>query len=112
MHSMEPVMKLIATTIAALSFGIAASAFAQDQIATTGGNSAPGAAARATMGSPRGDRAERRETVALNLLEAAGYGQYTDFKNDGGDYSAMVMKDGERLAVRVDPDKGTVTLNQ
>lgn len=51
-----------------------------------------------------------RETRALNVLEAEGYGgNYTDFQSDGSSYSAMVMHDGKPQKVIIDPDAGTVT---
>jgi hypothetical protein len=51
-----------------------------------------------------------RETQALNVLEAKGYGgNYTDFQRDGRNYSAMVMHNGKQQKVMIDPDRGTIT---
>lgn len=51
-----------------------------------------------------------RETQALNVLEAKGYGgNYTDFQRDGSNYSAMVTHKGKQQKVIIDPDTGTVT---
>jgi hypothetical protein len=51
-----------------------------------------------------------RETRALNVLEAKGYGgNYTDFQADGSNYSAMVTHNGKPQKVMIDPDAGTVT---
>jgi hypothetical protein len=51
-----------------------------------------------------------RETRALNVLEAKGYGgNYTDFQADGSNYSAMVTHNGKTQKVMIDPDAGTVT---
>ena len=55
-------------------------------------------------------RVAGRETRALNVLEAEGYGgNYTDFQSDGSNYSAMVMHNGNPQKVIIDPDAGTVT---
>ncbi len=66
-----------------------------------------------TVSSLRSTRIARvvdRETRALNVLEAEGYGgNYTDFQSDGSSYSAMVMHDGKPQKVIIDPDAGTVT---
>ncbi len=65
------------------------------------------AAMRPTMAA---DRLADRETKALNVLEAKGYGgSYQNFQRDGKNYSAMVMKNGKPEKVIVNPDAGTVT---
>jgi hypothetical protein len=51
----------------------------------------------------------RRETAALNLIESKGYGDYTDFRADGRNFSAQVMSHGKRMTVIADPDTGKVT---
>lgn len=51
----------------------------------------------------------RRETRALNLLEAKGYGDFTDFRADGRNFSAEVDKNGQRVTVITNPDSGQVT---
>jgi hypothetical protein len=64
-------------------------------------------AMRPTMAA---ERLVDRETSALNLLEAKGYGgSYTDFQHDGSNYSAMVTHKGKQQKVIIDPDAGTVT---
>jgi hypothetical protein len=51
-----------------------------------------------------------RETQALNVLEAKGYGgSYTDFQREGSNYSALVTHDGKQQKMMIDPDRGTVT---
>lgn len=50
----------------------------------------------------------QRMTKALNLLEAKGYGGFTNFKADGSDFTASVMRNGRDETVRVDPDTGKV----
>ena len=47
----------------------------------------------------QGDRA----TQALNLLEAKGYGNFTDFKADGNNFEATVQQHGKTMNVVVDP---------
>ncbi len=64
-------------------------------------------AMRPTMAA---ERLVDRETSALNVLEAKGYGgNYTDFQRDGSNYSAMVTHNGKQQKVIIDPDAGTVT---
>jgi type IV secretory pathway VirB10-like protein len=65
------------------------------------------AAMHATMAT---DRLADRETKALNVLEAKGYGSsYENFQRDGKNYSAMVMKNGKPEKVIVNPDTGAIT---
>jgi hypothetical protein len=45
-----------------------------------------------------------RATEALNLLEAKGYGQFSDFKAAGHDFTADVTKDGRTMHVLIKPD--------
>jgi hypothetical protein len=64
-------------------------------------------AMRPTMAA---ERVVDRETSALNVLEAKGYGgNYTDFRRDGSNYSAMVTHNGKQQKVIIDPNAGTVT---
>jgi len=56
-----------------------------------------------------GGHGANRMTSALNLLEAKGYGSFNDFKRDGKDFTATVMKNGQNQTVRIDPDTGSVT---
>ena len=50
-----------------------------------------------------------RMTKALNLLEAKGYGSFNNFKRDGKDFTASVMKNGQSQTLRIDPDSGQIT---
>lgn len=59
--------------------------------------------------SMRNDASANRMTKALNLLEAQGDGTFTDFKAQGKDYDATVIRDGHAVTLRVDPDSGQVT---
>jgi hypothetical protein len=62
-------------------------------------------AARSTPSNALGDRM----TAALNLLEAKGYGGFSDFKQNGKDFAATVNQNGQHFTVTVDPDSGQVT---
>ena len=50
-----------------------------------------------------------RMTAALNLLEAKGYGGFSDFKPSGKDFAATANENGRHFTVTVDPDSGQVT---
>jgi hypothetical protein len=56
-----------------------------------------------------GTSAGNRMTQALNLLEAKGYGDFTNFKADGSNFTATVAQNGQHFAVLVNPDSGQVT---
>ena len=54
-------------------------------------------------------RAADRATKALNLLEANGDNDFTNFRVDGRDFAATVKKPGgESFNVRIDPDTNMV----
>jgi hypothetical protein len=50
-----------------------------------------------------------RETHALNLLEAKGYGDFTNFRADGKNFTATVAAQGKSATVIVNPDSGQIT---
>jgi hypothetical protein len=50
-----------------------------------------------------------RVTKALNVLEAKGYGSFTNFRADGTKYAATVTQNGQPLTVVINPDNGQVT---
>jgi hypothetical protein len=52
---------------------------------------------------------ERRETKALNWLEATGNGDFSDVRRDGWNYRATVTRDGTQQIVLVNPDTGQIT---
>jgi hypothetical protein len=56
-----------------------------------------------------GSHEAQRMTSALNLLEAKGYGSFNNFKRDGKDFTATVMKNGQSQTLRIDPDSGQIT---
>jgi len=55
------------------------------------------------------DSGANRMTQALNLLEAQGYGSFSNFKADGANYQATVTQDGQSFTVVINPDSGQVT---
>jgi len=55
------------------------------------------------------DRTARRETAALNLLEAKGYGDFKDFHADGRNFMATVTQQGRSFTVIINPDLGALT---
>jgi hypothetical protein len=52
---------------------------------------------------------EARMTHALNLLEANGYGDFSDFRQDGKNFDATVTRSGRQFTVVVDPDADQVS---
>ncbi len=52
---------------------------------------------------------ERRETKALNWLEATGNRDFSDVQRDGRNYRATVTNDGTQQIVIVNPDTGQIT---
>ena len=56
------------------------------------------------------DAKERRETEALNQLQAAGYHEFSNVAPEGRDYRATVTKNGQQMVVLVNPERGTVAV--
>jgi hypothetical protein len=54
------------------------------------------------------DGQSQRATEALNLLEANGYTQFSDFRPAGSDFQATVTRNGRQEMVTIDPDSGRV----
>ncbi|HUK11410.1 MAG TPA: hypothetical protein VLX09_26320 [Stellaceae bacterium] len=52
---------------------------------------------------------ENRETAALNLLGANGYSDFVNFRADGKNFEATVLRGGKTETVVVNPDARTVT---
>jgi hypothetical protein len=48
-------------------------------------------------------------TQALNALEGAGYGAFTNFRPKGSGFEATVQRDGRLRNVFIDPVSGSVT---
>jgi len=90
-------MKRLAFAALALSLAFAGAALAQTS-----------SHARKMNGNPDTSQA-RRITKALNLLEAKGYGDFTNFRADGSNYQANIVSGGQPLVVTIDPDSGQVT---
>jgi len=103
-------MKRIALTLATLALS-AGAAFAATPAASTSGMSPAAPASHHAMPavSRSHDHTAQRMTSALNLLEAKGYASFNDFKADGKDFTATVMKNGHDTTVRIDPDSGQIT---
>jgi len=98
---------------------LASAALASALFAATGGvalaATAPGGAANSPAGAPAARGADTRPstvriTHALNLLEAQGYGDFRDFRQDGKNFAATVMRGGKQMSVRIDPDADQVAV--
>jgi hypothetical protein len=50
-----------------------------------------------------------RATTALNVLEAQGYANFTDFRPDGSMFTALVNDGGQRFRVVINPDTGQIS---
>ncbi len=50
------------------------------------------------------DQQGLRATAALNLLEAKGDGQFSNFSRSGRDFTAVVTKEGKTMQVLIKPD--------
>jgi hypothetical protein len=61
--------------------------------------------AKPAAGRSAGDRM----TAALNLLEAKGYGDFSNFKADGNNFAATVKQNGKSFGVVIEPDSGQIT---
>lgn len=111
--------RLTSTALAgALVVASGALAFAADAPASAPANAPSGtsaAAARANaaaQAAARHDKAapvEARMTHALNLLEANGDGDFSDFRQHGKNFDATVTRSGRQVTVVVDPDADQVS---
>jgi hypothetical protein len=90
-------MNRLASTLLAGAFLVASAGLAL--AAGQPGSTAPAAS------RPAGDRM----TAALNLLEAKGYGDFSNFKADGGNFAASVKQNGQSFGVVINPDSGQIT---
>jgi hypothetical protein len=50
-----------------------------------------------------------RMTRALNLLEANGYGDFSNFQQSGNDFTARVTRNGKPFTLLVNPDTNQIT---
>jgi hypothetical protein len=112
-------MKRIALTLATLAMSAGAAfaatpapaASAPATAATTPKAMTPHHPHHAMQAASRSsDHTAQRMTSALNLLEAKGYGSFDNFKSDGKNFTATVTRNGHEMSVRVDPDRGQVTV--
>jgi hypothetical protein len=55
------------------------------------------------------DLGNARATDALNTLEAQGYTEFSDFRQDGSNFAATVTQKGQQFTVIVNPDTHQVT---
>lgn len=98
---------VLATAFLAASGGVALAAAAPT---TTPANSPMHEKAHAAaLRHDDADPAEARMTHALNLLEANGYGDFSNFKQDGRNFDAMVSQNGKPFTVIVNPDTNQLT---
>lgn len=102
-----------ALVVASGAFAFAADAPASAPANAPSGTSAaaahPNAAAQAAARHDKADAAEARMTHALNLLEADGYGDFTNFRQDGKNFEATVSRNSRQVTVLVDPDADQVS---
>lgn len=111
-------MNRLASAALASAFFVATGGMALAANAPAGASSAaPANAPRASSGSTASAattmpaaRSEARMTHALNLLEAKGYGDFHNFKQDGKDFAATVTRAGKQMTLKVDPDADQVTV--
>jgi hypothetical protein len=76
------------------------------------GTAAPSAHGAPVMPIARHERTDvegDRMTHALNLLEANGYGDFSNFQQSGKDFAATVKRDGQQFGVIVNPDTNQIT---
>jgi hypothetical protein len=56
-----------------------------------------------------GDTPEARNaTAALNLLEARGYANFSNFTGDGNAFHATVVNNGQPIEVSINPNTGEI----
>jgi hypothetical protein len=98
---------------------LVSAALAGTFFAATGGvalaANTPGGAANSPTNAPAARGADAspsavRITHALNLLEAQGYGDFRNFRQDGKNFDATVTRNGKQMSVQVDPDSNQVTV--
>lgn len=59
----------------------------------------------ADLDNPQGGRA----TTALNVLEAQGYADFSDFRPDGSLFTALVRDGGQQFRVVINPESGQIS---
>jgi cytochrome c5 len=103
----------VVLVVASGAFAFAADAPASAPANAPSGTSAvaahPNAAAQAAARRDKATPVEARMTHALNLLEANGYGDFSDFRQDGKNFDATVTRSGRQFTVVVDPDADQVS---
>jgi hypothetical protein len=75
-------------------------------------NLAPATANSTTSPAPVAEAVKpgsSRATTALNILEAQGYANFSDFRPDGDMFTAVVNDGGQQFRVAINPDTGQIT---
>jgi uncharacterized cupredoxin-like copper-binding protein len=78
-------------------------------LAASGGAALAATAQTAAVRHDKAAPAEARMTRALNLLEANGYGDFSDFKPEGKNFAATVTRGDQHFTVTIDPDAGNIS---
>lgn len=100
---------LLATAFLAGSAGLA---FAADMPAANNAQATPPKHHAMHMAAKHQQQASGeadRMTSALNALEANGYGDFTNFHEDGQNFAATVTQNNQKFNVVVNPDTHQVT---
>ena len=108
MNRLAPVFLALGMAAGPSGIALAAGPGAAHSASTkaTPSNSAPVMPiARHERSDPGGDRM----THALNLLEADGYGDFSNFQQSGKDFTATVKRNGRQVGVVVNPDTKQIT---
>ena len=77
-------------------------------VGSTGATLAASGGQLRTVDYQRNDPQGMRATHALNLLEAQGFGQFSNFRRDGDIFSANVTKNGRTTTVLIDPSTNRI----
>jgi hypothetical protein len=86
-----------------IGLGLAMLTAASAASAASDGSDASYAAGAAESGP-----SANRYTEALNMLEAKGYPNFSNFHRSGGVFQAQVMSKGKTTTVTIDPDRGLI----
>jgi len=74
---------------------------------------APGQASGSTASAPPivdlDNPQSPRATAALNVLEAQGYADFSDFRSNGSTFTALVNDGGQKFQVVINPDTGQIS---
>jgi len=76
--------------------------------ALAAGMPSPGSTSAQDAAAQQDRQQEARMTHALNLLEAKGYGDFSNFRADGKNFDATVTQNGKAVNVVIDPDANQI----